>query len=163
MRLLLGYPKDGWRPDLRDEVKKIQDMRVVDVRLTRRWIEIDVIVGGREEGERMLAELLGEPAWRRTIEVGEMPEEPIARALDYYGEDRVWEAYETLEELWRREEGEKKVVLHAILLGLAALVHRQRGRRNKGLEKRALEELKSISTDLWPVKGLIWRIEKQED
>lgn len=70
-------------------------------------------------------------------------EKTVEEAVGYFNAERYWECHETLEGLWRTAKGEERLLLQAIILVCAALVHEQRGERDValGIYRRALPQI----------------------
>ena len=148
----------GWKPgdpNLKTSVRNLlsQDSLLIDVRVTRRKVEVDLKTGSPGADLSRLSKALGRMLWYRVVDPGAEPRDPIADALRYYREERVWEAHEALEAAWRRATGLERRILHGLIQAMAAMVHWQRGSRSKTLEERALKLLEAAPDNWmnWPI------------
>lgn len=68
----------------------------------------------------------------------------VALSATLYGEERFWEVHEVLEAVWKGSVGEEKRLLQGVILVAAALVHLQKGRRERyhSIMGRALDRLR---------------------
>ncbi|MCY0859744.1 MAG: DUF309 domain-containing protein [Sulfolobaceae archaeon] len=117
-RAIYIYPKDE-NIDYETLKRELRNMglRVVDIRVCR-MVEIDVLGKGEEKKEEeVLFKLLGNPI--DVIYVGRN----INKSLDeLLSNGFYWLIHETLEDKWRKTEGEEKELLHSAILIAVALI-----------------------------------------
>ncbi len=116
-RAIYIYPKQE-NIDYDELKRKLRSMglSVVDIRVCR-MVEIDVLVGREEEKEEVLLKMLGKPV--EVIRVGGNVDKSLDELLSngFY-----WLIHETLEDKWRKAEGEEKELLHSAILIAVALI-----------------------------------------
>lgn len=131
-----GYkPSDGRKLI---ETLRIQGLKVVDVRIASKHIEIDVL--STETPILKGFDVL------EVVEIGDRLidcDDAFKRAVELFNAERFWEAHETLEPLWRKAEGYEKQLLHGLILTAAAFVHLQKNdtRGFHSILQRALKNL----------------------
>ncbi|MCS6785119.1 MAG: DUF309 domain-containing protein [Candidatus Caldarchaeum sp.] len=141
-RFILIVNNKGYSPaDGRKIIENLRGLgyRVVDVRIAKNHIEIDLLseFPSFVEGFELL----------ETVEIGEKTmvnhEDDFRKAIDLFNRERFWEAHETLEPIWRSSKGVEKQVLHGLILTAAAFVHLQKNDRHgfQSILKRALKDL----------------------
>ena len=126
----------------------------VGARVTHpRWtsygaLEIDVFAPSAGDFELLVlvVEPLAKAEFTRDLDVAprfSSKEKIIEEAVRYFNSERYWECHETLEAVWRPAKGKEKLLLQAIILICAALVHEQRAEGDValGIYKRALPQI----------------------
>lgn len=118
--------------------------RVVDVRIGRKRVEVDVFTDNAQEVVRVLS-CWAPLEYVRDIEsLEEFSEaELVSFAVALFNDERFWEAHEALEQVWRSKTGEEREVLSGLIKLSAAYVHAQKGRLERffGLLRSALNHL----------------------
>ncbi|MCS7142235.1 MAG: DUF309 domain-containing protein [Aigarchaeota archaeon] len=168
-RTLIGLVNAGlWRAEERDRLLSsirglLSEMCVViDVRVGSRRLEVDAFVD-RERLPQVISKLrsLSEVEYVRELSADSLDEEdPLRVGVEFFNDERYWEAHETWEGVWRNSTGGEKEAVSALILVAAAYVHLQRGRAERyfSVLRRAMEKLERLSVqrighiDLGPLR-----------
>lgn len=142
-------------PDKADFLASTKGLaKSIGARVTHpRWtsygaLEVDVFVPSQQDLDLFVSviEPLAKLEFARNLD--EAPrykpkEEVLEEAVGYFNSERYWECHEALEGVWRPAKGKEKLLLQAIILVCAALVHEQRGEREValGIYRRALPRI----------------------
>lgn len=135
------------RKELARTIKeKIKGIKLNDIRIASKHIEIDLFAEDVEKTKEALKEF-------KIIDIKIVSEEKIEDKFQYakqlFNSERFWETHEVLESVWRDSKGDEKNILHGLILIAAAFVHYQKEREETCLSilKRAYEELKKYDID----------------
>lgn len=81
------------------------------------------------------------------------PGDAVKAGIALFNEERYWESHEVLEVAWKAESGERKDMLHGLILVAASLVHLQRDEVKTSLSilERAYSKLKHHQGELFGV------------
>ncbi|MEM4311690.1 MAG: DUF309 domain-containing protein [Nitrososphaerales archaeon] len=161
------------------EIRKVlkekgKDVKVGNLRVSTYAIEFDIFIMGIKESE--LANLLPKPyneilTLRKLNESLNLSKKQVfILAKNLFNQERYWEVHEVLEEVWKKEKGNKKALLQGLILVASALVHYQRNEKEVGISmlKRALEKLnnssygKEYEFDIEKIRGEIKKIVREK-
>ncbi len=117
--------------ELLDKAKRILSntgSRLVDVRIGKRRVEIDVLASDVDAAVSALAEWAPIEYFREIAETREASDEKLVEyAVKLFNDERFWEAHEALEQVWRGKKGAEREVLYSLIKTAAAFVHAQKG------------------------------------
>jgi len=136
-RYLIRIKKDEKDPKLLLQELRRTFKRVGNMRVSSEALEFDLFSDDKEEEIKKLLEAYGE-----VITFRRLGESLNLNLKELFQEERFWEAHEFLEEIWRKEEGDRKETLQGLILFVAALVHYQRNEIKLSLFERALSKMK---------------------
>jgi hypothetical protein len=153
-------PEDAPRilVDARTRMLKSDDIVIRDVRVARRFIELDVSVGKQEVLDNLILNALSTIAefdsYEKIKEEDLSKEEAIDKARVLFNSERYWKCHEVLENVWKHSEGEEKGLLNGVILIAAAFVHFQKGEKETciGILRRAHDKIKSAQGEYYRIK-----------
>lgn len=121
----------GLHTELRNRAKRILSNtqgRLVDVRIGRRRVEIDVLASDVDSVVSALAKWAPIEYFREIVEPRAASDEKLVEhAAELFNDERYWEAHEALEQVWRGKKGAEREVLYGLIKIAAAFVHAQKG------------------------------------
>ncbi|GBC70269.1 hypothetical protein HRbin02_00033 [Candidatus Calditenuaceae archaeon HR02] len=102
--------------------------RLVDVRIGRRRVEVDVLTSDVNSVVSALAEWAPIEYFREIVEPRAAPDDRLVQyAAELFNDERYWEAHEVLENVWRGKKGAERELLYGLIKTAAAFVHAQKG------------------------------------
>ncbi len=126
-----------------------QDCIIRDCRVSTKYVEFDVSIQKSKIDElvKKLKPIAPLDHARLVFEEHIPKEDAIKKGMMYFNDERFWEAHEVWEGVWKKCYGDEKILVQAIILIAAALVHFQKSENSICLSvlDRASEKLKSSS------------------
>ncbi len=123
-----------------------KDCIIRDCRVSTKYVEFDVSIQKSKLDElvKKLKPIAPLDHARLVFEEHIPKEDAIKKGIMYFNDERFWEAHEVLEGVWKKCYGEEKILVQAIILIAAALVHFQKSENSICLSvlDRASEKLK---------------------
>jgi hypothetical protein len=122
------------------------DILIRDVRVSNRFIELDISLGNVEDLEkiRSIFSFIGQYIdGYKVVEKDLKIEESLILAKKFFNEEKYWITHELLEGVWKKAYGDEKDLLNGLILVAAALVHYQKNEKDIALSimRRALKKL----------------------
>jgi uncharacterized protein len=108
------------------------DVVILDVRVSKKYVELDVSTAEANFTPTLerLENISPLVSYERVIEKHMEDKVALSRAVDYFNEEKYWNAHEVLEQVWKRSSGKEKDLLNGLILIAAAFVHDEKDEKD---------------------------------
>ena len=135
-----------------------------DCRISKKYVELDISIPKTflETLTQKLSTIGPLDHAKHVIEETLEKDNAISQGISYFNDERFWECHEVLEGVWKKINGEEKLLVNGLILVAAGLVHYQKGEDDICISifNRALKKLQNSSgmyyqMDINRIKSLV--------